>query len=183
MSSTKSTNEWPQYNYCIVAGQKSKLFRIREALKQSDTPVFAEIGRNYLPDKNGYWSQTVAFHLAPLKRMTGEQLDEFAKSLIPELDTTSFDKHDRSGRPALLYYDEVIGTNHTKVQREYTLKEPDTMTLKMTDAKDAKDGKWSNESDVTVDLRRRTWIYVYPDRNTASANLQQLLLRRRLCKK
>ena len=157
-----TTANWTKYGSDIQASDGSKLHRVRTALEAAAAvTVLKEKGRNYLPEPHGYWSQTISFFVAPTKRKTDDALDDFAKALIPDLKTTSFDSSgSKSDSAALLHYDEVIGTRRIQVQRDYTFTEPGAMD-------GANDGNWSDNADNTEDLRRRTWVYVFPDLATA----------------
>ena len=163
------TANWTTYGSNIQASDGSKLHLVRTVLQATEEVfIVSEEGRNYFPEWQGVWSQTVSFFVAPKNRKAGDVLDEFAKALIPNLDTTSFDSSaGNSDSRALLYYDEVIGTCRTQRQRHYVFTEPG-----VTD--DPSDGEWSDKVDNTENLKRRTWVCVFPDLEAAKAKAEGL---------
>lgn len=147
----------------------SKLTQVRKALQEN--PTITIVGApeiSYLPDRNGFWSHTIDFHVAPKKGglYTVEELQALMMSLIPGLEPTSkqdFREWSREMDFGRLYFDEDIGME--AVRREITLTDED-----MFSSSGFVDGKLVIE--YTEKVRRRTWVGLFPNTQIAAAALK-----------
>jgi hypothetical protein len=127
----------------------------------SEVALYQTIPRNFMPRRDGYWSQTVTIIVYPHKGIyTAQELNDLMDSLVPEgMKPTSRDAA-RDGGSSLefgkLYFDEVIGT--------------ETHNIVLDDQswfnKDGNYGADFFHKTTTWDeeLKRRTWVLVYPDK-------------------
>jgi len=137
---------------------KSKTSHVQEALKANKDIEIVEIQEsNYLPGKNGF-SHTFDIYVAPKQGIyDAEKLQALMEALVPDLEPTMSDRFWESDSQmsfGKLYFDETIGTEHTR--REITLTDAG---LQSTEG--FVEGKKVIES--TQDLRRRTWVRLYPN--------------------
>lgn len=73
----------------------SKLSKVRDALQRNPKVVIVAVEeRNYIPERNGFWSQTIDFVVAPKKGLyTAKELQQFMMDLIPpDVELTRMDK-------------------------------------------------------------------------------------------
>lgn len=145
----------------------SKLAQVRKALEGN--PNISIVGapeRNYLPDRSGFFSHTVDFHVAPKSGIyTAEELQALMMSLVPGLGPTckdDFREWDDGMEFGKLYFDEQIGTED--ISR--------TINLTVDDA--AAEGFVDGQQIVekTLPVERRTWVRLFPDAQIASAALK-----------
>ncbi|MDP3729688.1 MAG: hypothetical protein Q8R26_02990 [bacterium] len=147
----------------------SKLTHVRKALE--DNPSITIVGapeRNYLPGRDGYWSHTIDFHVAPKTGgvYTAKELQELMISLIPGLEPTrrdDFREWDREMEFGKVYFDEDIGTE--AVRHEIVLIDED-----MFSSGGFVDGKRIIER--TEKVERRTWVRLFPNAQIAAAALE-----------
>jgi len=143
--------------------EKTKLQRIREALASNqDATVVRVEEHNYLPHRKGYFNHTIDFYVAPAEGLyTAHELQEFMMNLVPELETTSVDvfwDYDESISFGKLYFDESIGLEKIVTHTEAKITDPE-----LANSEGFTDGYRKTYEDVTQDLRRRTWVRVYPN--------------------
>ena len=139
----------------------SKLSKVRDALQGNpDVVIVAVYRNNYIPERSGFWSETIDFVVAPKKGLyTAEELQQFMMGLIPsDVELTSKDAFRDWGGDEIelgkLYFDEVIGEE--LIRRDITLTDEEVLsTLGFVDGKTVLDKK--------AKLQRRTWVRVYPD--------------------
>lgn len=147
----------------------SKLTHVRKALQGN--PNITIVGapeRNYLPGRDGYWSHTVDFHIAPKTDgvYTAKELQALMMSLVPGLEPiykNDFLEFDRDMKFGKLYFDEDIGTE--AVRHEIVLTDED-----MFSSGGFVDGKQIIER--TEKVQRRTWVRLFPDAQIAAAALK-----------
>lgn len=137
----------------------SKLTHIRKALQNNpNIKIVSAPERNYLPNRDGFWSHTVDFYVAPTGGVyTAKELQELMISVIPELAPTCKDDCRDWGHElqfGRLYFDEDIGTEI--IRREIVLTDEDMFTCG-----GCIDGKRIIEGSEKV--RRRTWVRVFPN--------------------
>lgn len=145
----------------------SKLEQVRAALLANPNIVIVGAPeRNFLPGRDGFWSHTIDFHVAPKNGVyNAEELQTLMLSLVPDLATSCMDQfhqYEREMNFGKLYYDEDIGTRVT--HQKLTLTDPS-----MFGAKGFVDGK--RVIDQTEKIRRRTWVRLFPDIAIATAAL------------
>ena len=146
----------------------SKLTHVREALQGNATiTIVGAPEQNYLPGRNGYWSHTVDFYVAPKVGglYTAKELQVLMKSLVPGLEPTCMDNFfDRDLEMAFgkLYFDEVIGAE--AICREIVLSDEDVF---FSDG--FIDGK--RIINCTQELWRRTWVNLFPNVQIATSAL------------
>ncbi|MEK7118909.1 MAG: hypothetical protein AAB889_00130 [Patescibacteria group bacterium] len=147
----------------------SKLTHVRKALQ--DNPSITIVGapeRNYLPGRDGYWSHTVDFYVAPKTGgvYTAKELQALMMSLVPGLEPAckdDFHERDREMEFGKLYFDENIGTE--AVRHEIVLSDED-----MFSSGGFVDGKRIIEH--TEKVQRRTWVRLFPNTQIAAAALE-----------
>lgn len=147
----------------------SKLTHVRKALQ--DNPSIKIVGapeQNYLPGRNGYWSHTVDFHVAPKTGgvYTAKELQALMMSLVPGLEPTckdDFREWDREMEFGKFYFDEDIGTE--AVRHEVVLSDED-----MFSSGGFVDGRRIIER--TEKVQRRTWVRLFPNAQIAAAALE-----------
>lgn len=147
----------------------SKLTHVQKTLQGN--PNITIVGapeRNYLPNVDGYWSQTADFYVAPKTGgvYTAKELQSFMMSLVPGLAPTCKDDfHESESAVSFgkLYFDEDIGTE--AVRREIVLTDPDLFA-----SAGFVDGKRIIER--TQEIRRRTWVRLFPNVPIAAAALR-----------
>ncbi len=146
----------------------SKLAIVRQALETNPEVVIVTVQeRNYLPDRDGYWSHTMDFFVAPTKGIyTADGLQDFMMGLIPDLKPTCTDRF-WQGSESLefgkLYFDEKIGNE--QITRICTLADQELLN-----ASGFMDGKRKIEE--TEDYQRRTWVRLFPDQKIAADILE-----------
>jgi hypothetical protein len=145
----------------------TKLATVRNALVADPNIVIVNVDeRNYLPDRDGYFSHTVDYWIAPKGGLyTAKKLQRFMMSLVQGLKPTMIDDFRESpGRLSYgkLYFDEKIGEERTITERIFTLTDPE---LKSADG--CVDGHKTIDEDVTRELNRRIWVRPFPDENVA----------------
>jgi hypothetical protein len=139
----------------------SKLSQVKKALQNNpDITIVATKEINHLPDKDGFFSHTVDFYVAPKNGTvsTAEELQALMMSLVPEIKPSSIDKfRDLSDSIELgkLYFDECIGIKNVKI----VLTDED-----MFNVGSFVDGKL----DRTEKIERRVWVRLYPNIQIAS---------------
>ena len=151
----------------------TKLEVIRTALQLNpDVVIVDEVEKNYLPEKDGFWSHTIDFLVAPREGLyTVSKLDEFMLELVPQLEPSAvdyFSQHDSKDHLHFgkLYFDEEIG--EVKTTKIITLTD---MNLKghveiFPDKDPINEYSFDDKGNLVIegveDLRRRTWVNVYP---------------------
>jgi len=146
----------------------SKLTQVRWALQaNSNIVIVGQKERNHLPNRDGYWSHTVDIIVAPKDGLyTAEELQSLMLSLVPEnVEVTckdDFQDRERELQFGKLYFDEVIGSE--TIHREIVI-DDDVISLD-----NAVDGKLV--IDDTKEVKRRTWVSVYPNAQMAAAALE-----------
>lgn len=147
----------------------SKLTLVRKALQENpDISIVDAPERNYLPYKDGYWSHTVDFHVAPKTGViyTAKELQALMMSLIPGLEPTcrdDFREWEREIDFGKLYFDEVIGVED--IRREIVLTDEDMFL-----SAGFVEGKQIIEK--RIDVMRRTWVRLFPNAQIAAAALR-----------
>lgn len=164
----------------------SKLTIIRKSLEaDSRIKIVKAEPINYFPERQGYWSQTADFWVAPKIGMyAASELQKFLMSLIPRgLEPTQVDEcrqHDEQSDLCIgvLYFDEKIAEERVITKTVITTTDDELKnTFEMVDGMPKnvygfEDGKMSIDDDVTEDHLRRTWVRLYPDEATAKAVLE-----------
>lgn len=145
----------------------SKLIQVRKAL--GENPNITIVGapeRNSLPDRDGHWSHTIDFYVAPNGGIyNAEELQAFMMSLVPGLEPSckdDFHEWDHELEFGKLYFDEDIGTE--VIRREITLTDEE-----MFASDGFVDGKQVIE--YTRKVQRRTWVRLFPNPQVAIATL------------
>lgn len=152
---------------CLEAKRMSKLKKIRETLEGKPNVVIVAIEeKTYIPEKDGYWSQTFDFIVAPKNRLhTVDELQQFIMSLVPPgIEPTCRDNFRGFGDTidiGVLYFDEGIGKE--KIRHEIILTDEEVLSTP-----GFIEGKKVSETET--ELLRRTWIRVYPDPKIAEEN-------------
>lgn len=147
----------------------SKLTHVRKALQEN--PSITIVGtkeQNCLPGRNGFWSHTVDFHVAPKIGgvYTIKELQTLMMSLVPGLEPTckdDFCERDREMEFGKLYFDEDIGTE--AIRHEVVLSDED-----MFSSSGFVDGRRIIE--LTKKVQRRTWVRLFPNTQIAAAALK-----------
>ena len=140
----------------------SKLSLVRQALEHNPRVLIGKVmEKNHLPRRDGYWSHTVDFLVAPHGGLyTAAELQEFMMSLVPQgLETTCLDSfHDYPDLSAMnfgkLYFDEDIGNE--EITRVCTITDPDLLN----------EGGFVNGKRTIQEekpYQRRTWIRPFPN--------------------
>ncbi|MFA6423800.1 MAG: hypothetical protein WCV83_00625 [Candidatus Magasanikbacteria bacterium] len=146
----------------------NKLSQVREALEGNTSIVVVNCcDINYIPHRDGYWSQTMSFVVAPKEGIfEAERLQSFMMSLVPGLEPTMVDQFRDAGDLmdfGKLYFDEDIGTE--QVRREITLTDESLFGM---------DG-FTNGKRVILEklqVQRRTWVRLFPSEAVARACLE-----------
>lgn len=141
----------------------SKLTIVRQSLETNPEVVIAKVfENNYLPRRNGYWSHTMDFCVAPKNGLyTAEELQEFMMSLVPKgLQPTcrdDFRQYDENSDLSLgkLYFDEDIGQE--KVTRICTLTDEELLNVS---------GFVNGQRTIEESrpYQRRTWVSPFPSK-------------------
>lgn len=139
----------------------SKLQIVRKALfSNADITVIDIKTENYLPYDHNGWSETISIVVAPKKGIYDPgKLQELMLQLIQGLEPTCKDDFHSCGKDirfGRLYFDETIGEE--KIHREVVIADNDLL-LKPLDG--FTEGKCV--TDETHELRRRTWVRLYPN--------------------
>lgn len=145
-----------------------KLAKVKQALNGNDDVVIVNAEEKiYLPERNGAWSHTVAFWVAPKRGLyTADELQNFMMKLIPNLEPSSKDDFKEDpykitfGR---LYFDEKIGEERVTTKRVITLTDKHLFDV----ACGFPGGKKTIETDEVFDYRRRVWVRLYPNERFA----------------
>lgn len=168
----------------------SKLQIVKQALESNPNVVIVNVDeQNYLPDRNGYFSHTLDYWVAPRRALyTAPELQTFMTGLIPNLVSTqmdSFHQYDKESDLSfgVLYFDEKIGEERTITRRVITLDEKDLLrTMERytpksdeTVTRDVLSGKQTIEKDVREDYLRRTWVRLFPSQEIARDILSEKL--------
>lgn len=147
----------------------SKLTHVRNALHGNPNIVIVGAPeQNYLPGRDGFWSHTVNFHVAPKTGgvYTAKELQTLIMSLIPGLEPTQQDGFREWGGEmefGKLYFDEDIGDE--AVRHEIILTDEELFS-----SGGFVDGKRIIER--TQKVRRRTWVRLFPNAQIAAAALK-----------
>lgn len=142
--------------------RKSKLVIVREQLQANSRLFYAGEIFNHPPAGPGlgYWIETVDIIVAPVNSIFDiKKLNEFMDGLI-DVESSSRDaarqRSDGGIELGKLYYDESIGTRKQEIKNLVTAVDPEALQ---------RAGITIGETHRTVDeeIRRRTWVRVYPD--------------------
>lgn len=142
----------------------SLLQQVREGLQADQRVYFAD---EILHSPYGYgWLETVDIIVAPVKPIyDAEKLNQFMHSLVPDIPRSARDearKYDEKSdfRLGKLYFDEVLGETIREISITTTAVEPEALE---------RAGVHIGESQKTEkdSHKRRTWVRVYPDANSA----------------
>lgn len=142
----------------------SLLQQVKEGL-QADQRVYFAGEILHFPGDN-VWLETVDIIVAPVKPIYDpEKLNQFMDSLVPDIPRLARDgarKRDEKSDFSLgsLYFDETLGETTREILITTTAIEPEA--LKRAGVPIGESRKTERES-----LRRRTWVRVYPDANSA----------------
>lgn len=142
----------------------SLLQQIREGL-QSDQRVYFAGEILHSPYGAG-WLEAVDIIVAPVKTIYDpNRLNQFMDNLVPDIPRSARDKaikYDNKSDFQLgkLYFDETLGTTKKEIKITTTTVEPQALD---------RAGVHIGESHHTEEkpLKRRTWVRVYPDVNSA----------------
>ncbi len=137
----------------------SKLASLRQALQENPNIVIVDTKeKNYLPNRFGYWSQTVNFFVAPKFGLyTQKELQTLLVSLTPNLKPTDRDNFFELGHIiefGKLYFDEVIGVETARHKIVITDKE-------LPLSEEFVNGKLV--TDRQQQLWRRSWVQLFPN--------------------
>lgn len=150
------------------AEKLNKLTKIKRALNDNNDVVIVNVEEKiYLPERNGYWSHTVDFRIAPKKGLYDEKdLQNFMIKLIPDLQPGS--KDDFSEDPykiklGKLYFDEKIGEEKVITKRIITLTDEQLFNFGVGFS----EGKKTIEIEEVFDYQRRVLIKIYPNERFA----------------
>ncbi|MEK7558999.1 MAG: hypothetical protein AAB521_01700 [Patescibacteria group bacterium] len=148
---------------------RTKIDTVRELLKANpDVHLAGELHKydSYAPQR-GYFTEFVSIIVSPKNpEFDVDRLNSFMKNLIAEVDSTSIDRArnriDGGIDLGRLYYDEIIGTLRTDKTEVIETTEPETVELA---------GRKVGELKTTDlrDIKRRTWVRIYPDTLSADA--------------
>lgn len=143
---------------------RSKLVVVREQLHSNPQLFYAGEVFKHPPAGSGigYWTETVGIVVAPIKPIFDiKRLNDFMDGLIVGVETSARDaatpQDDEGGiHLGRLYYDEPIGTRKQEIT---------TLVISVDSEALQRAGVAIGESHRTVDeeIRRRTWVRVYPD--------------------
>jgi hypothetical protein len=112
------------------------------------------------------WLETADIIVAPIKPIYDpDKLNDFMDSLIPDMPRSARDEARQYDKKAdfqlgKLYFDEVLGETIREISITTTTIEPEA--LKRAGVNVGKSHETKKES-----LKRRTWVRVYPDANSA----------------
>lgn len=140
------------------------LQQVRERLRADERVYYA--GEIIRSPYSIAWAEAVNIIVAPIKpTYNPDELNQFMDSLVPDLPRTSKDEARKYNKLAdfqlgRLYFDEVLGTTEKEIKSTTTAVEPEALE---------KAGISLGVSHKTVEElhRRRTWVRVYPDANSA----------------
>lgn len=140
-----------------------KLTTVRDALEANPDIVIVDVrDYNYIPERDGYWSHTVDFIVAPKKGIySADKLQELMITLVPALNPTTTDKFrqwDWEMAFGKLYFDEEVGTEEIAINRKITLTDE-----KLFSMEGFQNGQRTIEVHKKEPLRRRTWVRLYPN--------------------
>lgn len=145
-----------------------KLAKVKRALNSNNDVVIVNVEEKiHLPERDGFWSHTVDFWVAPKKGLyTADELQNFMIKLIPDLEPSS--KDDFREDPyritfGKLYFDEKIGEERVTTKRVITLTDEKLFDL----AGGFPDGKKTIETNEVFDYKRRIWVRLYPNEKFA----------------
>lgn len=151
----------------IIESQKkesTRLQQVREGLKSDNRVYFAS---EILESNYGYgWLEAVNIIVAPNKPIyDANKLNEFMDSLIPDIPRSARDsanKYDKNSDFSLgkLYFDEKVGETTRVISSTTTAVDPDALTRSSVHI-----GR--SQKTETETLKRRVWVRVYPDINSA----------------
>lgn len=126
--------------------------------------------RNFIPERDGYWSETVDIVVAPKRGIyNGKELNHLLNRLT-KANWTSRDEFNEIGPNTAsmsfgkLYFDENIGLENAYIRRDIALTEEDLLAK---DFKGFQEGKLTIEEKKKIPLTRRTWLRLYPNVNIA----------------
>lgn len=139
----------------------SKLTLVGQSLETNPNVTIARVfEKNYLPERNGFWSHTVDFWVAPKQGLyAADRLQMFMIRLIPpDLEPSckdDFRQYAEEGGLQLgkLYFDEDIG------------QEKRTRICTLTDEELLNVGGFENGQrriEETLRYQRRTWVRLFP---------------------
>ena len=119
---------------------------------------------NYLPERDGYWSQTFDFFVAPVGHglFTGKELQALMMSLVPDGMEVSckddFNEFDEDIEFGKLYFDEAIGTEKTRR----------VLTLSAVDIGDTRGFVHGQQViETEKEIRHRTLVRLFPTTDIA----------------
>lgn len=119
---------------------------------------------SHIPDRDGYWSETVNIIVAPKKGIYEvDKLQLLMEQLVPSVGYTCKDSFRGGGGNisfGKLYFDENIGLEKKYVCREIML---DDEGLLAKNLHGFIEGKCLIETRENIVLRRRTWVCLYPN--------------------
>lgn len=148
---------------------KTKIATVREQLKANPDVYFA--GEVYRYDSGapeyGYWTEMVDMIVAPkIPQFDGDKLNLFMDSLISGIEPSSRDaarsQSDGYINLGKLYFDETIGSIRKTTLTTIVTTEPEIIQRADRQVGESRE-EWQAE------IRRRTWVRVYPDPGSASA--------------
>ncbi len=154
-----------QLNRAEVREQRASLLQqVREGLKVDERLYFA--GEILHSPFGAGWLEAVDIIVAPIKPIYDpNKLNQFMHSLIPDIPRSARDdasKYDKKSDFSLgkLYFDETLGETKREILITTTPIEPEALK---------RAGVHIGESQETEKelLRRRTWVRIYPDANSA----------------
>ncbi len=142
----------------------STLERVREGLK-ADKRVF--YAGEILHSPAGSWTETVDIITAPVKPIyDSDKLNELMNSMVMDIPRSAKDEgrhysEDSDMTVGRLYFDEVLGTETKEIKTTIIAVEPEALL---------RAGIQIGESHKTrtEELKRRTWVRVYPDATVAT---------------
>jgi len=152
----------------------SKLETVRKALEGNPEVVVVDLKtRNHFPGRDGYFTQTADFLVAPTVGLyTAEALQRFMHSLVSGLEPTTqdaFSQYKDTLEFGKLYFDEKIGEERVVTRAAHTMTDSE-----FTSAIDITEGGLENiyglndqgvlviNTGKTTDHLRRTWVSPFP---------------------
>ena len=149
----------------------SKLTVVRTELAANPAVSVVEDRQKNFMSAAGLWNHWVDIIVVPAHGLyTAEELQKFMDGLVTIKPTQSdrFYRYDTGMAFGKLYFDETIGTIVTTGTQTITITDPDVVA-----PDDYKEGVMTVDKSGTVDLRRRTLLWVYPDEHFARRAVEQ----------
>ncbi|HRK93871.1 MAG TPA: hypothetical protein PK096_00695 [Candidatus Saccharibacteria bacterium] len=143
----------------------SKLTDVRVELAANPAVSIIEDRQKDFMSTPRFWNHWVDIIVAPARGLyTAEELQKFMDGLVSIMPTQSdgFRQYDTGMEFGKLYFDEPIGTIVTTGTKTITITDPDIVV-----PDGYTEGALTVDMTGTVDLKRRTLLWVYPDEHYA----------------